>query len=107
MPTTDFYSDPSIIASSRDYFDAMRARGAIVREPFHDTLMVTGYDEALEILVNKDGSLQNIRILKSAHPCTDEAILTAFGRMPRWNPAEANGCPVRLRCVIPVRIRWE
>ena len=59
MPTTDFYSDPSIIASSRDYFDAMRARGAIVREPFHDTLMVTGYDEALEILVNKDGIFSN------------------------------------------------
>lgn len=61
----------------------------------------------VEFVANKDGSLQNIRILKSAHPCTDEAILTAFGRMPRWNPAEANGCPVRLRCVIPVRIRWE
>lgn len=62
---------------------------------------------AVEFVVNKDGSLQNIKILKSAHPCTDEAILTAFRRMPRWSPGEANGCPVRMRYVVPVRIHWE
>ena len=62
---------------------------------------------AVAFVVNKDGSLQNIKILKSAHPCTDEAILAAFRRMPRWSPGEANGCPVRMRFVVPVRIRWE
>lgn len=55
----DFFSDPSIIQDSRKYFDAMRAQGPIVRETFHDTLMVTGYDEVLEILVNKDGIYSN------------------------------------------------
>lgn len=55
----DFFSDPSIIADSRPYFDAMRARGPIVRENVHNTLMVTGFDEALEILVNKDGIFSN------------------------------------------------
>lgn len=55
----DFFSDPSIIRDSRKYFDAMRAQGPIVRETFHDTLMVTGYDEVLEILVNKDGIYSN------------------------------------------------
>lgn len=56
---TDFYSDPAIIADSRWYFDEMRANGPIVREPFQNTLIVTGYDEALEILVNKDGIFSN------------------------------------------------
>ncbi|MFA7603045.1 MAG: cytochrome P450 [Novosphingobium sp.] len=55
----DFFSDPTIIRDSRKYFDTMRAQGPIVREPFHDTLMVTGYDEVLEILVNKDGIYSN------------------------------------------------
>lgn len=59
MIETDFYSDPAMIADSRPYFEAMRAKGPIVREPFHDTLIVTGYDEALEILVNKDGIFSN------------------------------------------------
>ena len=55
----DFYSDPAFITDSRAYFDDLRARGPIVEEPFHKTLMVTGYDEALEILVNKDGNFSN------------------------------------------------
>lgn len=59
MVDTDFFSDPSIIRDSRRYFDEMRAEGPIVREHFHDTLVVTGYEEALEILVNKEGIFSN------------------------------------------------
>lgn len=56
---TDFFSDPAMVADSRPYFEAMRAKGPIAREPFHGSLVVTGYDEALEILVNKDGVFSN------------------------------------------------
>jgi cytochrome P450 len=55
----DFYSDPSIIADSRGYFDEIRAKGPIVREAHHNTLIVTGYDEAMAILVNKEGIFSN------------------------------------------------
>ena len=55
MTELDFYSDASVIADSRSYFHELRAKGPIVREPFWNTLMVTGYDEALEVLVNRDG----------------------------------------------------
>ena len=55
----DFYSDPAIITDSRPYFDYMRAKAPIVREPYKNTLIVTGYDEALEILVNKDGAFSS------------------------------------------------
>ena len=58
MIDTDFFSDPSIIrelcaATSRRC--APRARSSA--EHFHDTLVVTGYDEALEILVEQGGRL--------------------------------------------------
>lgn len=59
MVETDFFSDPSLIRDSRPYFEAMRAQGPVVRERYHDTLVVTGYDEALEVLVNKDGVFSN------------------------------------------------
>lgn len=59
MIETDFFSDPSIIRDSRSYFDEMRSRGPVVREPHHNTLVVTGYDEALAILVNKDDVFSN------------------------------------------------
>jgi cytochrome P450 len=55
----DFFSDPSVIADSRGYFDLMRSIGPIVRDPHHGTLMVTGFDEALEILNDKSGAWSN------------------------------------------------
>lgn len=61
----------------------------------------------VSFVVDKDGSIWDVRILKSPHPCANEPILAAFRRMPRWIPAEANGCPVLMRNTIPIRIRWE
>jgi cytochrome P450 len=53
---TDFFSDPEVIADPRPYFDRMRSRCPVVREPHHGTLMVTGFDEAMEVLNSKDGT---------------------------------------------------
>ena len=50
----DFFRDPNIVADPRSYFDAMRARCPVAREPHHGAVMVTGYEEALEVLNRKD-----------------------------------------------------
>jgi cytochrome P450 len=50
----DFYSDPQVIQDPYGYFEMMRSQGAVAAEPYRGTLMVTGYDEALEVLNNKD-----------------------------------------------------
>lgn len=55
----DFFSDPDVILDSRSYFDLMRATGPVVREPYHGTMMVTGFHEALEILNDKSGVFSN------------------------------------------------
>lgn len=55
----DFFSDLDVIADSRSYFELMRSSGPVVREPYHHTLMVTGFDEVLEILNDKSGTFSN------------------------------------------------
>jgi cytochrome P450 len=55
----DFYSDPALIEEPRGYFELMRAQGTVAREPYHGTLMVTGYDEALEVLNDRNGVYSN------------------------------------------------
>lgn len=55
----DFFSDPSVIADSRSYFDLMRSQAPILREGFQGTLMVTGFDEVLAILNDKTGIFSN------------------------------------------------
>lgn len=55
----DFFSDLDVIADSRSYFDLMRSAAPVMREPYHDTLMVTGFAEVLEILNDKSGTFSN------------------------------------------------
>ena len=44
----DFYSDPGVIERPREYFARMRALGPVVREEYHGSLIVTGYDAVNE-----------------------------------------------------------
>ncbi len=55
----DFFSDLDVIADSRSYFDLMRSTAPVMREPYHNTLMVTGFAEVLEILNDKSGTFSN------------------------------------------------
>jgi cytochrome P450 len=55
----DFFSDLQVIEDSRSYFELMRSSGPVVREPYHETLMVTGFKEVLEVLNDKDGTFSN------------------------------------------------
>ena len=55
----DFFSDLGVIGDSRSYFDLMCSTGRVVREPYHDTLMVTGFNEVLEVLNDKNGTFSN------------------------------------------------
>src|SRR5205085_246036 len=58
-PEPDFYSSPEVIADPRSYFDRMRSKCPVAREPYHGTVMVTGYDEAMDVLTRKDDSFSS------------------------------------------------
>ncbi|MCJ2180853.1 cytochrome P450 [Novosphingobium album (ex Hu et al. 2023)] len=55
----NFYQDPAVIGNPKAYFDFKRAQGPVAWEPYHGTLMVTGYDEALAVLNDKEGVFSN------------------------------------------------
>jgi len=59
MADRDFYQDPAVIQDPKAYCSAMRAKGPAAWEPHHGTLMVTGYEEALEVLNDKGGIFSN------------------------------------------------
>src|SRR5205807_7663821 len=46
---TDFFTDQTLIADPYPYFDGLRERCPVQREPHHDVVMVTGYDEAMAV----------------------------------------------------------
>ncbi|MCK0173451.1 cytochrome P450 [Mycolicibacterium sp. F2034L] len=47
LATVDFFSDPDVSQSPYDYWDAVRAQGPVVKEPHHDVVVVTGYQEVM------------------------------------------------------------
>ncbi len=49
LDAPDFFSDRSLVADPYPYFDRLRERGPVQREPHHDVVMVTGYDAAMEV----------------------------------------------------------
>jgi cytochrome P450 len=45
----DFFRDDSLVADPYPYLDAMRGKCPVQREQHHDVVMITGYDEAVEV----------------------------------------------------------
>jgi cytochrome P450 family 150 subfamily A5 len=50
----EFFHDPRLIADPYLVLERMRSTSAVLREPTHDVLVVTGYDEALAVLGNPE-----------------------------------------------------
>ncbi|MFZ0666020.1 MAG: hypothetical protein WAM97_09705, partial [Acidimicrobiales bacterium] len=45
----DFFRDESLFPDPYPYYEYLRSRCPVEREPHHDVVMVTGYEEALEV----------------------------------------------------------
>lgn len=57
---------------------------------------------SVSFIVESDGTLSNIEIVKSLGYGCDEELIHCIKKMPPWKPAMSNGKPVRTRWVIPV-----
>jgi cytochrome P450 len=55
----DFFSDPAIIDDPTPYFERMRSKCPVAREPYHGALMVTGYDQIMDVLGRKDDTFSS------------------------------------------------
>src|SRR5690606_36768625 len=56
-------------------------------------------------VVEKDGSLTNIKIKESNEPSFNSEIIRVIKLMPKWNPATENGVPVRSDFTLPIIIK--
>ena len=56
----------------------------------------------VSFVIQKDGSVTNARIVKSADPELDAEALRIVKAMPNWTPGTQDGKPVNVRYTIPV-----
>lgn len=52
-PVRDYFTDPGVHQDTPEYLKGLRARCPVYREPHHGVAMVTGYEEALEVLAKQ------------------------------------------------------
>ena len=58
-------------------------------------------------IVNKDGSISDIRISKSVHKYLDDETMRVIRKMQKWQPGKKNGIAQIVRITIPVEFRLE
>ena len=52
--TVDYFTDPSLVPDPHPYFDHLRSKCPVVKEPHYGVLAVTGFEEATTILKDTD-----------------------------------------------------
>ena len=55
----------------------------------------------VSFVIEKDGSITNVKIVKSPHPSFSVEVIRVIKRMPKWIPGKKNGEIVRTKLVMP------
>lgn len=56
-------------------------------------------------VVEKNGSIGDVKVVKSVDPSLDKEAVRVIRNMPNWNPGKQNGLPVRVKFTVPVTFR--
>lgn len=59
----------------------------------------------VSFIVEKDGRVSNVRLLRSVQPALDKEAIRVVKSMPKWTPGKHNGKPVRVRFNLPVMFK--
>mgnify|MGYP006301039261 CR=1 FL=1 len=61
----------------------------------------------LRFIVDKDGSVTNVEVVRGVDPALDKAAIEAVQKAPKWEPGKQRGKPVKVSCTIPISFTLE
>lgn len=61
----------------------------------------------VSFVVEKDGSITDVKVVKSVDPSLDKEAARVVKSMPRWIPGKQNGSAVRVKYNVPVSFRLQ
>ena len=56
----------------------------------------------VNFIIEKDGSVTNVKTLRGLHPLFDEEAVRVVSNMPKWKPGKQRGKPVRVSYNLPI-----
>lgn len=61
----------------------------------------------VKFVVEEDGSISDVEVVRGVYPSLDAEAVRVVKLMPKWQPAERGGKPVRSRFNFPVYFKLE
>ena len=61
----------------------------------------------VQFVVEKDGSITNVKILRGIDPELNKEAVRVISAMPKWKPGEQRGKPVRCKFTVPVMFKLQ
>ncbi|NDV47213.1 energy transducer TonB [Paludibacter sp. 221] len=58
-----------------------------------------------QFIVNKDGSITDIQIVRGVDPLLDKEAVRVIKAMPKWNPGKQRDKAVKVKCTLPIIFR--
>ena len=58
-------------------------------------------------VVERDGSISDVKVIKSVDPSLDKEAIRVLKSMPKWIPGKQNGAAVRVKYTVPVTFRLQ
>jgi cytochrome P450 len=90
-PERDYFTDPSVLKDPYDYFEEMYSKGPVHQLESRDIVMVTGFEESLEVLRNTDDFSSLITVPGAAVPLPFEPKGDDISEQIRAHRAEVRG----------------
>ena len=61
----------------------------------------------VQFVVERDGSITDVRVVRSVDPSLDKEAIRVTKSMPHWIPGKQNGSAVRVKYTLPVTFRLQ
>ena len=58
-------------------------------------------------VVERDGSISDVKVIKSVDPSLDKEAIRVLKSMPKWIPGKQNGSAVRVKYTVPVTFKLQ
>ncbi len=80
-------------------------RRYLSKTPYHRIARENGIEGIVYIrfVIDKDGTITNVELARSAYKLLDDAALNQVKKMPRWTPGKQREIPVKVQMVVPIR----
>ena len=61
----------------------------------------------VQFVVGKNGSISNVKVVRSVDPALDKEAVRVVSSMPHWTPGKQNGSSVNARYTLPVTFKLQ